>query len=482
MAEGPPEDVKILKELLAAHAAHGDMDVFAPERLVLHGDEAAGEGDDATSSRLAAGLAPRAGRQKRGRRGPAPKLARRFGPWRPDPAALVPGAHDEWHPAIHYRTLLQDNKPCPGPHGPTPGLPVSQYCVPPFVVDRAGDVNSAPVEWLWPRRIPRGRLTLLAGDAGVGKSFVALDVAARVSSGAPWPDAPDVPQEPANVLVFSTEDDLRDTIRPRLAQSRADLNRVCVVEGILNEPTVRAFRPQRRFRVPEDLRTLKRAIIDLAPIKLIVLDPIMAYCGKGDGTAVSSVHAVLEPLAWLAALSGVSVLGTVHLRRGSRKAVHRAAGNPAFTTAARAVWGIVRDAEERRRRLMVPVKLNLAPDGDSLAFDIENDGRLVWNPTPVAVDSDEAMAEERGGKKQRAAAERLREFLAGGWRRASEVFAMAEREGFSEGTINRAADALGVESMRRGGKDGGFWIWTMDGTPGGQEAGGRSQEGREGGL
>src|SRR4029077_5465862 len=98
----------------------------------------------------------------------------------------------------------------------------------PLLIERLSDVPSYLVEWLWPGRIPLGRVTLLAGDPGICKSLVALDIAARVTTGAPWPDAPGRPPGPAGVIIFSMEDDLRDTIKPRLMRAGADPERTYV--------------------------------------------------------------------------------------------------------------------------------------------------------------------------------------------------------------------------------------------------------------
>lgn len=381
-----------------------------------------------------------------------------------------------WSPAILYRTQYEKEhaKKTRGPAKP-PAPPPEEYHVVPLIAERAGDIQSAYVEWVWPQRIPRGRLSLLAGDPGIGKSFVALDIAARVSRGGPWPDWPHVTQKPENVLVFSMEDDLQDTIRPRLVAAGADLSRISVVDGIMNVPSRRDERVHRRFCIPNDLRTLHRVIFDLKPLKLIVLDPVMGYCGRGDGTGVSSIHAMLAPVAALAARTGVTILGTIHLRGGSGKSVYRAAGNPAFTTAARAVFGLSRDPDTPGKRLMMPVKLNLAPDGAGLSYRIEDGGKLVWDDQLVPAGREDGRSgNETGGRKEREATERLRELLKGGWCPASEVWAMAAEHGFGRGTVHRAGERIGATSKRDGGR-GGCWFWVMkDGTPtanGGSETG-----------
>jgi putative DNA primase/helicase len=320
-----------------------------------------------------------------------------------------------------------------------------------LVVEQLCDVPQYAVQWLWPGRLPLGRLSLLAGDPGIGKSLVALDIAARVSSGAPWPDTPDVPREPANVLVFSMEDDLSDTIKPRLLRAGADSQRTFVVEGVYNEPPIHNLQWKRRFRIREDIRSVKEMCNAFQPVRLIVFDPIAAYCGNGDGVAMSVVHSMLAPLLETAAQFGIAVLCTTHLTRGSSgKAVYRAANRLSFTTAARAVWSIVRDAVVPEKRLLVPVKLNLAPDAAGLAFRIDGDGKVAWEPEPVRMSADRAMEAEDATSKMSRTVEWLREALKAGPQDSALIIQNGVARGVSERTIRRAADRLSVQIDRKG--------------------------------
>ncbi len=301
------------------------------------------------------------------------------------------------------------------------------------------------VEWLWAGRLPLGRLSLLAGDPGIGKSLVALDIAARVSSGAPWPDTPDVPREPANVLVFSMEDDMSDTIKPRLLRAGADSQRTFVVEGVYNEPPFENLQWKRRFRIREDIRSVTEMCKAFQPVRLIVFDPIAAYCGNGDGAAMSVVHSMLAPLLETAAQFGIAVLCTTHLTRGSSgKAVYRAANRLAFTTAARAVWSIVRDAVVPAKRLLVPVKLNLAPDAAGLAFRIDGDGKVAWEQEPVQMSADRAMEAVDEASRLKLTTDWLREVLKPGPQPAAEVTAKARENGFATTTLGRARRVMEV--------------------------------------
>ena len=354
------------------------------------------------------------------------------------------------------------------PPDPQPTVEIPPHLAPlpenhlPLVSKRGDKVDTLPVQWLWGQRIPLGRLVLLAGDPGVGKSFAALELAARVSTGAGWPDAPEGSRKPQNVIVFSSEDDPHDTIAPRLRHAGAALDRVLLVQGVCRPLPFRGRDFKRRFCIPEDLPSLRAAITEIWPVGLVVFDPVMAYCGKGDGFGVSSIHAMLAPLAEMAMELGVTILCTIHLRTAGGKAIYRMAGNPAFTTASRAVWGLVRDPRDRGRRLLVPVKMNLTADTDGLAFRIGDEGRVIWEPAPVKVDADRLLGESAGGRKLHQAVKWLREILSTGARRKKEVVRLADLEEIRPRTLERAKRIVGVLS-RKSQEDGKqFWFWKLD--------------------
>ena len=148
-------------------------------------------------------------------------------------------------------------------------------------------VSEKQVGWLWPDRFAVGKLSLLAGDPGLGKSFVTLDVAARISTGSQWPDGSgNAPL--GSVLLMSAEDDLDDTIVPRLRTMDADLSKI------------RAF--DKVCTLSKGLLEIENELIAMGDCRLIVIDPISCYLGKGvDGNSNSDVRGVLAPLAQLAA-------------------------------------------------------------------------------------------------------------------------------------------------------------------------------------
>lgn len=200
------------------------------------------------------------------------------------------------------------------------------------VLRRLSDVESKPVQWLWEGRLALGKLTLLAGDPGLGKSFLSLDVAARVSRGDVWPDGRG--QAPAGeVLLLSAEDDAEDTIKPRLEAACAECGKIVILDGL-------QIGNRKRQVTLAHLSVIEAALDQVPDCRLLIVDPISAFCGDSDSHKNAEVRALLAPLSELAARRGLAVLAVTHLRKGDGAAIYRAMGSLAFTAAARAVWAV----------------------------------------------------------------------------------------------------------------------------------------------
>lgn len=328
------------------------------------------------------------------------------------------------------------------------------------ILRRLNEITREELEWLWPGRIPIGKLTLLAGDPGLGKSFVTLDLAARVSRGDAWPDLPLVKQKPGGVVLMNCEDDAGDTIAPRLDKAGADDKRIVLLEG------VRQLDRRRQFSLESDLPRLEDVLGQFTTTRLVVIDPIAAYCGNIDSHKNSDVRGMLAPLAELAGRHRIAILAVTHLSKsGGAKAVYRAMGSLAFAAAARAVWAIVKDSNDPDRRLFLPAKLNLARDPDGLAYRID-DARVVWEYDPVQMHADEAFLMEFAeknpkprGSERAEAVEWIREFLANGELPASEVIETGKQYGFSERTLRRAYKEIGAKPKKESFE--GPWLWKL---------------------
>jgi hypothetical protein len=336
------------------------------------------------------------------------------------------------------------------------------------VIVRLSDVKPEPVAWLWPGRIALGKLTLIAGDPGLGKSFLTLDMAARVSRGWAWPDAPGVATTPGGVVLLSAEDGVADTIRPRLDAAGADVARIVALEAIRSVGD-NGRESARTFDLSRDLPALESAIRSVEGCRLVVIDPVTAYLGGVDSHKNAEIRGLLAPLGAIAERHRVAVVAVTHLNKsGGGPAIYRAMGSLAFAAAARAAWAVSKDKDDPRRRLLLPIKNNIAPDTGGLAYRIEPLGvdgcpAVAWEPDAVNVSADDALAGDRdhgGGRTERDdAAEWLRDYLRDGPKLARDVLTESKAAGFSKRTIDRAKPAAGVRTRKQA--FGGGWVWEL---------------------
>lgn len=330
------------------------------------------------------------------------------------------------------------------------------------------DVEPRPVRWLWQDRIAAGRVSMVVGMPGLGKSFLTCDMAARVTTGRSWPDG--APCERGSVLFITCEDDPGDTIRPRLDAHGADVSRVHLLAGSLVRDPESGDDVEMMFSLAE-VSILEDALAAISDCRLIVIDPIGSFLGgRTDSHRDNEVRAVLAPVAMLAERSGAAVLMVAHRRKSNGgSADDSALGSRAFTGLARAVWHLSADPDDDERRLWLPGKSNLAKRASGLAFRIMGpgaEGRVEWEPEPVGMSADDAMARERGGDDgERSAVDEavawLSENLDENGRTAKEIKRDARADGIKERTLDRAADRLGVVKGPDG--FGGPWLWRLPG-------------------
>jgi putative DNA primase/helicase len=336
------------------------------------------------------------------------------------------------------------------------------------VFTRLSDVVEEEVAWLWPGRIPLGKITLMAGDPGLGKSFVTIDMAARVSTGMPWPDCPDVSQPMGTIVMFNCEDGLADTVVPRLKQAGGDLSRVIAIEGV-QWTDDEGMEHQRGFSLDRDLPELIEVLKSNPDTRLVVIDPISAYCGGTDSHKNSDVRGLLAPLAQMASQYRVAVVMVTHHSKGSGgKAVHLATGSVAFAATSRAVWNVMKDHDDHERRLILLSKINVCKESTGMAYRLI-DGRVCWEDSPVQMTADEHLALEETPKQRSAGSgaalkstqEWLSETLANQSMLASHMYDLADDVSISTATLKRAKKGAGVRSERIGfGRDSACW-WTI---------------------
>jgi putative DNA primase/helicase len=334
---------------------------------------------------------------------------------------------------------------------------------------RVSDIAARPVQWLWPGRIPRGKLTMLAGHPGLGKSQLALAIAAIVTTGGRWP-VDGTRAEHGSAVILSAEDDAEDTIRPRLDAAGADLTR-CYVIGAVCDHRNGGGETRRGFSVMDDLPLLATELAGIGDAALVVIDPITAYLGATDSHRNAEVRAALAPLAELAAQYRVAVLAISHLRKSLEgEAILRVSGSLAFVAAARAAYIVTRDPSDAARRLLLPAKNNLGDDRTGYAYRIEPatvtggiaTSGIVWASDLVTMTADDAMTPrtaEASPRRRDMAAEWLRDLLARGPMPVRQIEAEAKEAGISWATVRRAADGLGIVAQKGGYQVG--WAWRL---------------------
>lgn len=318
------------------------------------------------------------------------------------------------------------------------------------------DVQPETVRFLWPGRIPLGKLTICAGPPDAGKSYSLLDIGARVTRGAPLPDGEEAPL--GDVILLTAEDGLADTVRPRLDLLGADSRRFHALT------MVREGQGERMFSLENDLPLLEGAIIERRAI-FAVIDPLLAYTGRADSYKESEVRALLAPLAAMCERTGCAVTGVIHLnkRGGEHSPLNRITASLAFVAQARSVLLVAVDPEDEsgQRRILAPVKMNLCAHPPSLAFHIGEDG-LAWDgPVNKSATDLLALPEDKAERGALADAEGfLRDLLADGPIEAREAQRQAREAGIMEPTLRRAKAALGIRSYREGGiAASGRWVW-----------------------
>lgn len=328
------------------------------------------------------------------------------------------------------------------------------------------DVKPEPIKWLWPERIPLGKLTLLAGDPGLGKSTLTVALAANISTGKPWPVG-NGPCPLGSVLILSAEDDPADTLRPRLDAAGADSQRVHVLTAVRR--VTEEGEQEGSFSLRSDLAALESTLERLEDCRLVVIDPITAYLDGTDSHKNADVRGLLAPLNALAQRTGAAFMLVSHLNKGAGgSALYRTTGSLAFVAAARAAFLVTRDRDNPVRRLMLPAKCNLSPDTTGLAYTMEtvdtsagSQPVIAWEPEPVTVTADEALAVEasEGRTEREEATAWLCDYLAAGPKTAREVQAAARDAGLTLATVRRAKDALGVRTTKT--RFDGGWEWAL---------------------
>jgi putative DNA primase/helicase len=323
-------------------------------------------------------------------------------------------------------------------------------------------IEPAPIDWLWDGWLAKGKLQLLAGQPGTGKTTLALSLAAITSIGGVWPDGSKA--TPGNVILWSGEDDPKDTLVPRLIAAGADRSRIHFVKGVSEDEVKRSFDPAK------DLAPLSRAMERIGDVKLIVIDPITMVAVK-DSHRNAETRRDLQPIGDLCQATGAAALGIHHLAKGTmgREPQERLIGSIAFAAVARVVMIATktppREGERNERRVLIRAKSNIGPDEGGYVYSLEQTelseypifaSRVLWGEV-IEGTAREVLAEaesETERSPREAAKGFLRSFLSDGPASAKEVQDAARKEGISKRTLERAKAELHVRAARLGfGKD-----------------------------
>jgi putative DNA primase/helicase len=336
------------------------------------------------------------------------------------------------------------------------------------VGDSLAAIIMRPITWLWNGRLARGKLCLIAGR--LGKSHIGLEFAATISAGGTWPDGTRTSAF-GRVLVMSAEDDPEDTLKPRLIAAGADPDKIYVVHSVRGLDD-KGLPVERGFSLADDIGRLAALIERFGDVAAVLIDPITAYLGEIDSHKTAEVRAILRPLALLAMKYGIAIIGITHLRKNNEgDAVLLVTGSLAFVAASRAVYFVMRDEKDPRRRLVLPAKNNLAVDTGGFAYAIEpatvegiSTSRLVWESTPIDGTADDELARRRRGARKNEASRKmetafLRALLTDGPVQVTDIKDAAGLAGFGWRTVQRAANDLGVITSKQGYQ--GAWQWEL---------------------
>ena len=312
-----------------------------------------------------------------------------------------------------------------------------------------GEIRAEEVKWLWYPYLPRGKLTIVQGDPGEGKTTFVLAVIAALTRGEALPESEQA-LEPLNVIYQTAEDGLEDTVKPRLIEADADQDRI--------------------INIREDKKSLhlldsriEKAIVQ-CDARLLILDPLQGYLGERiDMNRANEIREVMKSVGQVAQRTGCAVVLVGHLNKAAGlSSAYRGLGSIDFRAAARSVLVVGRLRKNKTVRIVVHDKSSLAPEGKSLAFQLGDEEGFRWLD-----DYDEISAEEllsgftsQPETKTAQAEELIRSMLEDGAElHCEEIIRAAAERRISRRTVNEAKKNIsGIVTRKAGAR----WLWSME--------------------
>lgn len=328
-------------------------------------------------------------------------------------------------------------------------------------VKRMSDVEAIGIEWLIKPLIPFSFFTLCDGIEGVGKTYMMLDVANRLSRGLPMPIS-DESLAPAKILIMSEEDSPEHVLKPRLEKMGANMENIFILDG--------------PFTTTESGLSRLEKTIASQNIRFVLIDPLMSYTGTVNVNSTSDVRPITDRLNKIASVTGSAIIGIRHINKSKGLGEARSAGSHsvAWLQGARSALIIGCDPDDKSKRAIGQHKLNIGAESKATyGFQIANEGLFEWTGESDLTIERMLSNRQSGSVKRKTAIATAIEFLterlsiAGGAMMKSEIDEVANDEGIANRTLERAKHILGVRSEKIG--IAGGWQWTLPNPEGRQE-------------
>ena len=313
----------------------------------------------------------------------------------------------------------------------------------PYRLINMADVEAKEVSWLWHPYIPYGKITIIQGDPGEGKTTFILHLAALLSKGDKLP-CDDEARMPVNVIYQTAEDGLEDTIKPRLVEAGADFSRILVIDESKEGLSMTDER-------------LVRAIKETGA-RMVILDPIQAYLGSNvDMHRANEIRPVLKQLGNIAEQYQCAIILIGHMNKASgSKSTYRGLGSIDFQATARSVLVVGRIKEDPTLRIIAHDKSSLAEEGKSIAFRLDRNYGFTWEGN-YDISVEELLSGESRGQKSKDARAFLAEILAEGQIAYTDIEEAAKDRGIKKKTLWNAKKEMNIDSVKVGKQ----WYWML---------------------